>query len=757
MEQQQFRLHVGGLGPSVAPQDLERRFASFGTVVKVDGVGKLDANGSPLRYAFVDILSTDSEMKRCMNLLSGTTYKGSTLRIAPARPDYVARAERERANLPSPLSWTPTKKPSGFAKRKPLETGKKTFQSARRQWMEERSRNVTSDIPNVTRPLRPLHPVDSGPSEGNDPLETSDCVRVPTRARRIRIDPTIYRAAIKNRKTHILGPRAMSIQQYNLGFGGGAKDVKKSQATQVMWECELGEDDHVVWRLATGSDVVQEERVQLSSCTLQKLKTVDERHSSKSLEYQSTEHPTTLRLRGGGPSKRPRQSHKQPKPPTPTSLSPNRNQFIRLRIQKTHQGTQAAVERQKVKEQRQGCHFEDTIEFAPTTVIESSKKRQTSTDKAKSCQQSQQTLQGKSDLDSPLDQSTPAGSDDNMMSSTSEASASSRPKVSDSDNSSESNASSRSESGSDSDTSPESNENASPEPDDNASPESDDDASPESDDSSESGGTCQSEPSMNEHLPSETPHLKTSLSRSPNSDSMSIKESKNVTIEQDVVLPSPDSNARADVCNGANNNIKRTRSTDQTIDDHAKPANTSAVRLTDLTDMFKAKEPEKTGFRLTDVLGGMELDEDVLGLDIGSEMDTPEFGSALQSEQRENGQLDKSKAFIHPYRLKDNSFAQSQKCTQVINSLISTEHREAVRQQWLSGDLASSSDSWRTFIRTESRTEIETAHDGKKSALTEQMRRKHKDAIKRDRKWGNRQSVKTSTHKGSEAESDLSN
>jgi RNA recognition motif-containing protein len=90
MEQQQFRLHVGGLGPSVAPQDLERRFASFGTVVKVDGVGKLDANGtlrfqsthtilllsyeihldnvsgSPLRYAFVDILSTDSEMKRCM-------------------------------------------------------------------------------------------------------------------------------------------------------------------------------------------------------------------------------------------------------------------------------------------------------------------------------------------------------------------------------------------------------------------------------------------------------------------------------------------------------------------------------------------------------------------------------------------------------------------------------------------------------------------------------------------------------------------
>jgi hypothetical protein len=35
-----------------------------------------------------------------MNLLSGTTYKGGTLRIAPARPDYLARVEREKANLP---------------------------------------------------------------------------------------------------------------------------------------------------------------------------------------------------------------------------------------------------------------------------------------------------------------------------------------------------------------------------------------------------------------------------------------------------------------------------------------------------------------------------------------------------------------------------------------------------------------------------------------------------------------------------------
>ncbi|WAQ81692.1 hypothetical protein PtA15_2A3 [Puccinia triticina] len=48
-EQQEFRLHVGGLGATVkTSQDLRNRFSPFGTVVKVDGVAKLDVNGSPL-------------------------------------------------------------------------------------------------------------------------------------------------------------------------------------------------------------------------------------------------------------------------------------------------------------------------------------------------------------------------------------------------------------------------------------------------------------------------------------------------------------------------------------------------------------------------------------------------------------------------------------------------------------------------------------------------------------------------------------
>ena len=68
----------------------------------------------------------------------------------------------------------------------------------------------------------------------------------------------------------------------------------------------------------------------------------------------------------------------------------------------------------------------------------------------------------------------------------------------------------------------------------------------------------------------------------------------------------------------------------------------------DLTDTCKAKEPEKTGFCLTDMLGEMEMDEDFIGLEVELDMDTQLFYSALHSETQENRKLENSKAFIHP-------------------------------------------------------------------------------------------------------------
>ncbi|POW18127.1 hypothetical protein PSHT_06202 [Puccinia striiformis] len=153
------------------------------------------------------------------------------------------------------------------------------------------------------------------------------------------------------------------------------------------------------------------------------------------------------------------------------------------------------------------------------------------------------------------------------------------------------------------------------------------------------------------------------------------------------------------------------------------------VRVSDLTDMFKAKEVDKN---------------DNL---IGSQDQSSSSSSSSSEEFQSTGQRPLSTNFIHPSRLKDSAFNhENQSANQAkpgvrkgpFFSIRPTMIRILNCSTSLAGWYpASSSDTWRTFIRSESTSEIESAHDAKKAGLTEHMRRKHKDAIKRDRKWGN--------------------
>ncbi|KAG8722962.1 hypothetical protein FRC09_005364 [Ceratobasidium sp. 395] len=95
------RLHISGLTPSISQNDLKQRFSTFGQVKAVDGVGKLDGLGRPRKFAYVTLESTQAKLARCMNLLSGSTWKGAKLRIGEAKPDYKARHELE-VNPPPP-------------------------------------------------------------------------------------------------------------------------------------------------------------------------------------------------------------------------------------------------------------------------------------------------------------------------------------------------------------------------------------------------------------------------------------------------------------------------------------------------------------------------------------------------------------------------------------------------------------------------------------------------------------------------------
>ncbi|CAE6445607.1 hypothetical protein ACGC1H_003889 [Rhizoctonia solani] len=100
---QTTRLHISGLTPSISASDLKQRFSTFGDVRDVDGVGKLDGVGRPRKFAYLTLETTQPKLARCMNLLSGSTWKGAKLRIGEAKPDYKARHEREiNPPLPAP-------------------------------------------------------------------------------------------------------------------------------------------------------------------------------------------------------------------------------------------------------------------------------------------------------------------------------------------------------------------------------------------------------------------------------------------------------------------------------------------------------------------------------------------------------------------------------------------------------------------------------------------------------------------------------
>ncbi|KAG2133535.1 uncharacterized protein EDB93DRAFT_883159 [Suillus bovinus] len=93
------RLHISGLTTTaITPADLAKRLGAFGRVISLDGFGKLDALGQPRPFGYATIEGTRTDVARCVNVLSGTVWKGAKLRIGDAKPDF-----RERlASVPTP-------------------------------------------------------------------------------------------------------------------------------------------------------------------------------------------------------------------------------------------------------------------------------------------------------------------------------------------------------------------------------------------------------------------------------------------------------------------------------------------------------------------------------------------------------------------------------------------------------------------------------------------------------------------------------
>lgn len=106
-----------------------------------------------------------------------------------------------------------------------------------------------------------------GSSAVADPAVEVSQPKVINRARRIRIDPVLYRTTINGRNTHLVGPRAISIELYRLGHRASAKETQVRDIQRKIWECEYDDTGVAIWRLKHGKDVELEEKIQLALLT----------------------------------------------------------------------------------------------------------------------------------------------------------------------------------------------------------------------------------------------------------------------------------------------------------------------------------------------------------------------------------------------------------------------------------------------------------------------------------------------------------
>ncbi|TCD61804.1 hypothetical protein EIP91_007890 [Steccherinum ochraceum] len=197
------RIHVSGLTPAITPADLAGKLGSFGTVKALDGFGALNAVGEPKKFGYVTIETTKLKLAKCMNLLSGVTWKGAKLRLGEAQPDFRERIAKE--HQPPPEDAPPRKKRRLAKGVQGIHAADMTLVTAEN--VQDRGGWRVTPLGRIVRPIRvrPEHPLPEPlvkaqevekmkkKEKGEKGKEKGKRRRVrepPTRARRRTIDPT---------------------------------------------------------------------------------------------------------------------------------------------------------------------------------------------------------------------------------------------------------------------------------------------------------------------------------------------------------------------------------------------------------------------------------------------------------------------------------------------------------------------------------------------------------------------------------------
>ncbi|KAG7450980.1 uncharacterized protein BT62DRAFT_960538 [Guyanagaster necrorhizus] len=179
------RLHISGLTPSLSPADLSKRLSTFGTVKALDGFGLLDGVGQPRKFGYATLEATPAQLAKCLNVLSGSTWKGAKLRIGDAKPDYAQRIEKERAEA---QDAPPPKKKRRCSKYTAVEAEDMSLVTPQNAHL--RAGWTVTTLGRIMRPMRmrperPLMPLPKPPADG----KASKKRKIPlVRARRRTID-----------------------------------------------------------------------------------------------------------------------------------------------------------------------------------------------------------------------------------------------------------------------------------------------------------------------------------------------------------------------------------------------------------------------------------------------------------------------------------------------------------------------------------------------------------------------------------------
>ncbi|XP_078065884.1 nucleolar protein 8 isoform X2 [Mustelus asterias] len=91
------RLFVGGLHHTVSESEIKERFNTFGAVKDVDIVIRKDSEGNPVKtFGYINISTSEAELKRCMSILNKSKWKGGTLQIELAKECFLHKLAQER-------------------------------------------------------------------------------------------------------------------------------------------------------------------------------------------------------------------------------------------------------------------------------------------------------------------------------------------------------------------------------------------------------------------------------------------------------------------------------------------------------------------------------------------------------------------------------------------------------------------------------------------------------------------------------------